>query len=65
VAPEAIVVLKDLQTNRLIFNFSNKQIPGVSLFLPTTTKKLKHCTVARKNDIVYTYFYLTKAFITY
>ena len=67
VAPEAIIVLKvkDLETNRLIFNLSNKQIPGVSLFLPTTNKKLKHSTVARKNDIVYKYFYLTRAFIIY
>lgn len=64
-APEAIIVHKDLQTNRLIFNLSNKQIPGVSLFLPTTPKKPKHSTVAREKDIVYKYFYLIRAFIIY
>lgn len=66
VAPEAITVLKDLQTYRLVFNLSHKQIPGVSLFLPTTNKKtVKHSTAARENDIVYKYFYLKTAFIIY
>lgn len=64
VGPEAIIILKDLQTNRLIFSLSNKQIPGVSLFLPSSNKD-NHSAAAREKDIVYKYFYFVRAFIAW